>query len=89
MKYTLIVWIVSIIALKTNNQYELISLPSDLELQAKTVVDHWWFWLALLPPLNLWLSLVLGRYLLAMTLFPYQNACMRETMDRTNALKFG
>jgi len=70
--------------------YKFVVYPEfKYKQQVQEVIGNWGFWFALLPPLNLWLSLVLGRYGLAMTLFPYQNACMRETMDRTNALKFG
>jgi hypothetical protein len=63
--------VLAVVALKTNSQYAFIELPPNVELRVQAVVGHWWFWLALLPPINLWLSLVLGRYLLAMTLFPY------------------
>ena len=42
-----------------------------------------------LPIINLILTKIIGNYVLAAVLFPYQNAFIREALDRTNATKFG
>ena len=86
----MILWFTVLAALKANSIYLFIPEPSyPYKDKVDAFIAGWWFWFALLPPVNVWLTLVLGRYILALTLFPYQNACMRETMDRSNAHKFG
>ena len=41
------------------------------------------------PIINIFLTKILGNYILSAVLFPYQNAYIREALDRTNATKFG
>ena len=71
IKYTLILWVLILAALKANSIYRFIEPNYPYREEVDAFVGGWWFWLALLPPVNVGLTLVLGRYLLAMTLFPY------------------
>ena len=50
--------------------------------------DYWWI-LIIIVTSNLVLTLVIGRYVLSAMLYPYQNSIIRETLDRSNAQKFG
>lgn len=50
--------------------------------------DYWWI-LIIIVTTNLVLTLVIGRYILSAMLYPYQNSIIRETLDRSNATKFG
>ena len=72
IKYTLILWFSVFAILKANSVHEFIPVPQYPQKESvDAFIAGWWFWFALLPPVNLWLTLVLGRYFLAMTLFPY------------------
>jgi hypothetical protein len=72
LNYTLILWFSVLAVLKANSIHEFIAVPQYPQKdRVDAFIGGWWFWFALLPPVNVWLTLVLGRYLLAMTLFPY------------------
>jgi len=42
-----------------------------------------------LPLLNFFLIVLIGRYALSGIMYPYQNAVIREELDRNNASRFG
>jgi hypothetical protein len=48
-----------------------------------------YFNLAYIPVLNFILLVVIGRYVLSAIRYPYQNAIIRESLDRSNSSKFG
>lgn len=52
-------------------------------------IESKWFYLMYMPILTFIMLAVLGRYILSGILYPYQNAYARESLDRSNATKFG
>lgn len=53
------------------------------------LAESHWFYLVFVPAINFMLILLGGRYILSALLYPYQNAIIRESLDRNNATKFG
>ena len=51
-------------------------------------VEYMWF-LTFLLPLNIVIEQVIGRYIICLFFYPYQNSLTREQIDRSNNLKFG
>lgn len=52
-------------------------------------IAHPLSFLIILPIVNLLVMTILGRYILSAIRYPYQNAIIRESLDRGNASKFG
>jgi hypothetical protein len=52
-------------------------------------IESNWFYILYTPILTFILIASIGRYVLSGILYPYQNAFARESLDRTNATKFG
>jgi hypothetical protein len=48
-----------------------------------------WFYLLLLPGVQMIIIIILGRYALSGILYPYQNTIVSQSLDRLNSLKFG
>lgn len=48
-----------------------------------------WYYLLYVPLFNVLLIYIMGSYALSAITYPYQNALVRESLDRGNAAKFG
>jgi hypothetical protein len=55
----------------------------------RSFVESGWFYILYTPILTFILIATMGRYILSGILYPYQNAFARESLDRSNASKFG
>ena len=52
-------------------------------------VETDWYYLLYVPVFNVLLIYIIGSYALSGITYPYQNALIRESLDRGNAAKFG
>ena len=51
-------------------------------------IYYLWF-MTLIWPTNILIEQIVGRYLISMFYYPYQNSISRESIDRLNNFKFG